>query len=124
MRDRAAPGRPDLTRILGENARRVDRLARLPRGLAPGQLIGGKLDVDHALLRVDHDDIAVAQEADRPGVRRLGPDMPDAKPARRAGEAAVGDECVVLALALAVERGRRREHLAHARSALGPLIAN
>ena len=50
--------------------------------------------------------------------------MADAEPARRAGEAPVGDQRDLAAHALPVERGRRRQHFAHAGAALRPLVAD
>src|SRR5512144_2346278 len=50
--------------------------------------------------------------------------MADAKAAGRAREAAVGDERHLVAHALAVERSRGREHLAHAGAAFGALVAD
>src|SRR6478609_1438350 len=54
--------------------------------------------------------------------RRLRPDVADAEAARRAREASVGDQRDLVAHALAVERGRGRQHLAHARAALRTLV--
>ena len=50
--------------------------------------------------------------------------MANAEAVRRAREAAVGQQRHLLADTLAVERRRRRQHLAHARSAARPLIAD
>jgi hypothetical protein len=69
-------------------------------------------------LGVDLDDVAVLQQRDRAADRRLRPDMADAEAAGRAGEAAVGDQRDLAAHALAVERRRGRQHLAHAGAAL------
>ena len=63
-------------------------------------------------------------ERDRAADRRLRPDMADAEAARGAGEAAVGDQRDLVAHALAVERGRGRQHLAHAGAALRALVAD
>ncbi|SII46516.1 Uncharacterised protein [Mycobacteroides abscessus subsp. abscessus] len=50
--------------------------------------------------------------------------MADAQPGRPSGEAAVGDEEDVLADARALDRTGDREHLAHARPALGAFVAD
>jgi hypothetical protein len=52
--------------------------------------------------RVDLDDIAVLEEADRPADRGLGADMADAEAARAARETAVGDQGDLLADTLAI----------------------
>ncbi len=50
--------------------------------------------------------------------------MADHEAVRRAAEAAVGDQCHVVAEPAAYERRRHREHLAHARAAGRPFIAD
>src|SRR3546814_6997572 len=50
--------------------------------------------------------------------------MADAEAARGAGEATVGDQRHLVAHALPVERGGGRQHLAHARAALGAFVAD
>src|SRR5579883_897369 len=50
--------------------------------------------------------------------------MADAEAARRTGEAPVGDERDLVARALAIERCRRRQHLAHAGAAARAFIAD
>ena len=82
------------------------------------------VEIDRAGRGVDGDDVAVAHQRDRPAFRRLGADMADAEAARRAREAPVGDQRDFLAHALAVERGGGRQHLAHARAALGAFVAD
>ena len=57
-------------------------------------------------------------------MRRLGADMAHAEPPRRATESPVGDQRHLLAHALAGQRGRRRQHLAHARPAGGAFVAD
>src|SRR6185312_2612602 len=110
--------------VFPDRARLVLVAARLP-ALAPlGQLGLAQLDRDGALLGVDRDHVAVLQQRDRPAHRGLRPDMSDAEAARRAGEAAVGDERDLAARSLAVERRRGRQHLAHAGAAARPLIAD
>ena len=64
------------------------------------------------------------EQTDRAADGRLRADVADAEAARAAGEAPVGDERDLLAGALAVERRRRRQHLAHAGAALGALVAD
>src|SRR5260221_2463446 len=110
--------------VAPEGAVLVFVLARLP-GLAAGRQLGvAEGDLDGALIGVDGDEVAVAQQRDGAADRRFRPDMADAEAARRAGEAAVGDQRDLAAGALAVERRRRRQHLAHARPAARPLVAD
>ena len=99
-------------------------LARLPFGPALRQFLVGEFHVDGALDGVDRDDVAVLEQPDRAAHGRLRPDMADAEAAGRAGEAAVGDERDLVAHALAVERRRGREHLAHAGAAARALVAD
>ena len=63
---------------------------------------------------VDRDDVAVADEPDRPAASSLGRDVPDHQPARRAAEAPVGDERDRVAEPAADDRRGDREHLGHA----------
>ena len=56
--------------------------------------------------------------------RGFGADMADAEAARRAGEAAVGDERHLVAHALAIDGGGGRQHLAHAGAAARALVAD
>src|SRR4029079_6111250 len=99
-------------------------LVGLPALPALFQFSRRELDVDGALVGVDLDDIAVADERDRAPDRRFRPDVADAEASRRPGEPAVGDQGHLTAGALAVERGGRRQHLTHARAAPGAFIAN
>src|SRR5690606_15486111 len=98
--------------------------ARLPCAAAPLQFLVVEVHVDRAVHGVDGDYVAVLQERDRTANGRFRSHMADAETARRAREAPVGDERKFVAHALAVKRRRRREHLAHARSALWALVAD
>src|SRR6185437_10480985 len=124
MRHRAVDGGADLLRVFPQITGAEFALARPPRVLALGKFVGGKLHIERALHRVDLDDVAVADQSDRPADRRFRPDMADAEPARGTGETSVGDERYFFAGALAVERGRRREHFAHAGAAARPFVAD
>src|ERR1700730_4552994 len=124
VRHGALLGVADGLGIAPDRARLVFVLARLPALAALGELGVAQGDVDGALIGVDGDDVAVADQRDRAADSRLGPDMADAEAARRAREAAVGDERDLAAGALAVERRRRRQHLAHAGTAARPLVAD
>src|SRR6516164_10085450 len=98
--------------------------ARLPRPPPLSQLSLAQTHVYRALLRVDRDRVAVADQADRPADRRLGPDMADAEAVGGAREPAVGQERHLVADTLAVEGRGRRQHLAHPGTAARPLIAD
>src|SRR5690606_37968604 len=82
------------------------------------------LEVERALLSVDRDHVAVLNETDRAANGRFRSHVSDAEAPRRAREASVGDQRHLVALALAVERGRGGQHLAHAGAALGALVAD
>src|SRR6185312_1176556 len=124
MRHRPVTRLTDLLGVFPQRAGTEMCLARLPLGLALGELLGADVAVDRALVGVDGDDVAVAQKPDRTADRRFRADMADAEPARRAGETAIGDERDLVAHALAIERRGRREHLAHAGAAARSLIAD
>ncbi len=99
-------------------------LACLPLALALGELFGGKLHVERTLHRIDLDDVAVADEADRAAGCRFRSHMADAEAAGRTGETSVGDQRNFFTGALAVERGRRRKHFAHAGAATRSFVAD
>src|SRR5690242_14137855 len=124
MGDRAVDGGAHLLGVFPQVTRAVVVFARLPLALALGQFVGGQLHVERSLHGIDLDDVAVADQPDRAADRRFRSDMADAEAARRAGEASVGDERDLFAGALAVERGRGREHLAHAGAAARSLVAD
>src|SRR5262249_57552301 len=56
--------------------------------------------------------------------RRLGSDMAEAKAARGAGKAAIGNQRDLGAHALSIKSSGGRQHFAHARSAFGALVAD
>src|SRR4029079_9277793 len=124
MGDRAVHGGPHLLRVFPQITRAVIVLALLPLTLAFRKFLSGQLHVGRSLHGVDLDDVAVADQPDRAADRRLRSDMADAEAARRAGEPSVGDERDFFAGALAVERGRRRKHLAHAGAAARSLVTD
>src|SRR5262245_49961090 len=124
MGHRAFARRPDLLGIFPQIAGRELGRPRLP-GLRPALEFGlAQIDLEHAFVGVDGDDVAVAHMRDRSADGGLGADMSDAEAAGGAGETSVGDEGDLAAHALSVERGGRCQHLAHARAALGALIAD
>src|SRR5580693_4034948 len=123
MGHRAITRRPDLLGVFPQIARPIFLGARLPGLGAGGELGVAQLDVQRALLGIELDDVAVANEPDRTAHGGLGPDMADAKAARRAGETAVGDQRDLAAHALTVERSSGRQHLTHAGAAFRALIS-
>src|SRR5215472_9327278 len=120
----AVARRADLLGVFPQIAGRELGLSRLPALPALVELGLAQRDVEDALLGVDLDDVAVADEPDRAAGRRLRPDMADAQPAGRTGKPSVGDERDLAAHALAIERRGGGEHLTHARAALGALVAD
>src|SRR5262245_63072885 len=99
-------------------------LARLPVLFTAGKLLNCDIRLQASGLGIDGDNVAILEEADRSAELGLGPHMANAEAARGAGEAAVSNERHLVAHALAVKGSRRRQHLAHARPAARPLIAN
>eukprot|EP00982_Pelagococcus_subviridis_P017416 31537-Pelagococcus_subviridis.AAC.2 len=103
------------------------RLERLSRPLLLPRLPLRVVDVERVhrpLLRVDLDDVAVLDQADRAAGLRLRADVADDEPVRAAAEAAVGDERAVLPEAGAHDRGRRGQHLGHPGSAFRAFVSN
>src|SRR5580704_10612427 len=124
MGHRAIARRPDLLGVFPQIARAIFLGARLPGFGAGGKLGVAQLDVERALFGIELDDVAVANEPDRTAHGGLGPDMADAKTARRAGEPAVGDQRDLAAHALTVERSSGRQHFTHAGAAFRALITD
>ena len=104
----------DHGRVSCEPAARELRRGRAPRFGASGQLCRRDLDVERPLGEVDRDDVAVAQQADRSALGRLGRHVADAESARSAREPSVGDERNGFADRHAFEKAGERQHLAHA----------
>ena len=84
----------------------------------------GTSTCEHARVGVDRDHVAVADGGERTAAGRLGRHVADHQPARRAREAAVGDERDRLAEPDADHRGGDAQHLAHARPAGRALVAD
>src|ERR1700722_15131073 len=99
-------------------------LARPPFGLTFGELRAGQLYVKRPHHGVDLDDVAVLEQPDRAADRRFRPDMADAEAAGGPRKTAIGDERDLARGALPGQRGRGREHLPHAGTALRPLVAD
>src|SRR2546425_10277363 len=76
-RDGAIGRGGDEARVLGQHAPGVARLGPLDALEPLLQLGGGKLDVELALLDVDHDRVAVAERGDRGPLGGLGRDAAD-----------------------------------------------
>src|SRR5882724_12896202 len=110
-----SPGRPSArdgaigsggheARVLRQHAPRVARLGPLHSLEALLQLGGRKLDVELALLDVDHDRVAVPERGNRTAVGGLRGDVADHEPMGRAGEAPVGHQRDGVAQAGALDR--------------------
>src|ERR1700729_1628686 len=124
MGHRAVTRRSDLLGVFPQIARSIFLGTRLP-GFGPCRKLGvAQLDVQRALFGIELDDVAVADEPDRAAHGGLRPDMADAKTARRAGEAAIGDQRDLAAHALTVERSGGRQHCTHAGAAFRALISD
>src|SRR6266508_5682324 len=96
----------------------------LPAGLACRKLFVRYIDAELACAQVDIDDIAIADEADRAALGRLGRDMADAQATRAATKAPVGDQrCGGAQLGDALDHTGQRQHLAHARAAARAFVA-
>ncbi|TKW50631.1 hypothetical protein CTA1_5680 [Colletotrichum tanaceti] len=124
VRHASRAGVADQGRVLLQGALGVLGRRRLPLGLAPRHLLVRDARVDDALLGVDGDDVAVADEADGPALHGLGHDVADQEAVAAAGEAAVRQQRDVLAETGAHDGGGGLEHLGHAGAALGALVAD
>src|SRR3546814_5731885 len=92
MRDGAVLSGSHRLGVTPERSGLIVGLARLPMLAALGQFSLAQFHVERSRDGVDLDDIAIAQQGDRPAHRRLRTDMADAEAAGRAREAAVGDQ--------------------------------
>src|SRR5215471_11449020 len=92
MGQRAVTRRSDLLGVFPQITGSELGGARFPFFRAAIHFGLAELDVERAAFRIERDDIAVAEERDRPADRRLGTDMADAEAARGAGKAAVGNQ--------------------------------
>src|SRR5262245_24524792 len=120
----ALPGRPHLLGVFPQITRRESGPARLPRFGARLELSLAELDVEGALHGIDGDDVAVAQQRDRPADGGFRADMADAEAAGRSGEAPVGDQRDLAAHALTVEGRGGRQHFSHPGATFRPLVAD
>src|SRR5262249_2497356 len=124
MRYGSAARVADLLGIFPQIARGEIRRPHLPAGAARVELGLVELDVERALVGVDVDDVAVADERNRAADGRLGPDMADAEAARCAGKPSVRNGADLAAHALAVQGRSGGQHFPHARPAFGALVAD
>src|SRR5438128_2638030 len=92
MGHRALARRPNLLEVFPQVAGSEFGAPRLPRLGAGVELSLGELDLEGALLGVEGDDVAVANQRDRPADGGFRAHMADAEAAGRAGEAPVGNE--------------------------------
>src|SRR5690625_2862354 len=124
MGDRTLLGRSHRLLVTPERTGLEVVLAGLPLLAAGFQLLFRKLDIEHTLLCIDDDDVAVAQQSDGPADCRLGTYMPDTEAAGGTGKAPVGDQRHLVSHALPVDRCGGRQHLAHTRAAFRPFVAD
>lgn len=113
----------DQASILGQRASLDPRLGRRPLGLARLHLGVGNVHVDAVRLGVNGHGVAVAHQRNGPAHGRLGDDVPDNEPVRRAAVPAVGHERDV-GQPRAHDGRRRPQLLRHAGPSLGALVAH
>src|SRR5688572_1486268 len=92
MSNRALVGRPDQVGVLAQRAALVGISRGLPILLALRELGFADFQVERAGRRVDRNDVAVLEQADRAADGRFRADVTDAESTRAAREATVGDE--------------------------------
>ena len=84
----------------------------------------GHHQMQFSVRQVDPDRIAVLDERNRPIAGRFRSDVADGGPVGSAGEAPIGDEGAARAEAGPHQRGGGAQHLAHAGSSPGSLVAD
>ena len=125
MGDRALARRPDLVGILAQRAALIGDCAGPSTPCARAASSAASTSRSSVPFSASIEMMSPSStSAIGPPTAASGPDMADAEAARGAREAAVGDQRDLLADALAVERRRGRQHLAHAGAALGALVAD
>ncbi len=82
------------------------------------------LQIEDLAIGVDQDPVPVSNERYRPSVDRFRSDVADAVPVGPTREPSVGHECAVGPPSRPFHRTGHREHLAHPRAALRPLVAD
>src|SRR4029077_18983090 len=93
MGDCTLLGITDGLRIAPQATRLMIVAARLPQPPALGELGIAQRQIDRALLRIDRDHVAVADQADRSADRRLRSDVADAEAMCSARKPAIGYKC-------------------------------
>src|SRR4029077_18615943 len=106
MGHRAVTPRSNLLVVFPQVTRSEFGGTRLPFLRTPIQLSLAELDVERTALRIECDDVAVANERDPTADRRLLADMADAETAGGAGKAAIGNQRDLAAHALSIKCGR------------------
>src|SRR5262249_18157828 len=94
---------PDQARVFRQDTPRVARLRSLDALEPLLDLDGRKLDVEPALLDVDHDRVATTERGDRSALGRFRRDVADHEAVGRAGESPIGHQCDGVAEAGALE---------------------
>ena len=94
------------------------------RGTPPGQLLFRNLQPDRTVRDVDGDRVTVLDQADHPAGRRLRRDVPDRQARRAPREATIGQQRTGRPQTHRLQVAGGIEHLLHARTALGALIAD
>ena len=97
--------------VLVQRALRDLERRRTPLRSPTRELLLAHTQLNRIRNRIDGNLVPVAHERDRPADLRIGDDVPDDEPARRAGESAVRDESGLTAEACAHERTGRAQHL-------------
>src|SRR5689334_17008760 len=120
----AVPCWPDIAGEFPDRARAVAMVARLPMLLPLGQLAVAQMNRKRALLGIDLDHVAVAQQPDRAAHRCFRTDVTDAETPRCTRKPAIGDQRHLVSHALAVKGSRGGQHLAHPGTAARSLVAD
>ena len=124
MGNRTLASGSNLICVLAQRAAAIGVRRRGP-AFAPLAKLGlPHFEIQRATLRIDGNHVAIPDERERSTDRRLRTDVTDAEAARATGKAPVGDQRHLVTGPLSIERGRGREHLAHAGPALGTLVAD
>src|SRR5262249_51518669 len=114
----------DQASVFRERASPMPRRPWFPGLAPPCKLDLVNQQIHPARRGIDPNAVAVAYQRQRPADKGLRRNIADAHPARRTGEAPVGDQGNLLAHPLAVDKRGHPEHFAHAGTADRTFVAD
>jgi hypothetical protein len=123
--DATVAGILDQLRVLEQSTLLVLERRGLELKLPALQLLGSRVDdVDDVVVGINSNGVAVADETNGPALLSLRSNVADEETVAAAREAAIGDECNVVAETVAHDGGAGLEHLGHTGATLGSFVAD